>query len=104
MELLESFGVPSQGNKVTLAWDTTADLDFYVQNLNAPGEVTSFEDADTYAAKLVLDQQGLTKEKHVENIKLPGDGGNYAIFVNLYTLNDDEIEVPFTVVTQINDK
>lgn len=39
---LETLGVPREGNKVTLAWNTKADMDFYVQNLNKPEEVTSY--------------------------------------------------------------
>ena len=101
---LETLGVPREGNKVTLAWNTKADMDFYVQNLNKPEEVTSYMHDDTYDAKLQIDQTGGTEEMHVENIKLPEDGGNYAIFVNCFHAQGDEIEVPFTVVTQINGK
>ena len=104
MAYLETLGVEKEGNKVTLAWNTKADLDFYVQNLDAPEEVTSYMKKDTYAAKLQIDQGGGTEDMHVENIKLPEEGGNYAIFVNCYNAKDDKIEIPFTVVTQINGK
>ena len=97
-------GVEAGGIKVTLAWETTADLDLYVQNLNAPDEITSYDKPDTYDAVLEVDQLGGSPGGHVENIKLPEDEGNhsYAIYVNSHDANDDEIEIPFTVVTQVN--
>ena len=107
---LETLGVPREGHKVTLAWNTKADMDFYVQNLNAPEEVTSWmneDDEDDYAAKLQIDQTGGTEDMHVENIKLPEDKGNYAIFVNCFHSDGDFgriPEIPFTVVTQIDGK
>ena len=104
LALLDSLGVSSEGNKVTLAWETTADLDIYVQNLDKPAEVTSYE--KDWAATLEVDQLGGALDDgvkaHVENIKLPEEKGNYAVYANLHDAEDDEIEVPFTVVTQIN--
>jgi len=101
-EELAALGITSE-YRATLAWESTADLDIYVKDV-ATGEVIYFSNMNGSNAKLDVDNTGgeypAEGEKHVENISFNGDGGSFEVYVTNYDTNDDEDEIPFTVVTK----
>jgi len=101
-EELEKLGITSE-YRVSLAWESTADLDIYVVN-NETDETISYKkttssDGNT---KLDADNGGGEQGTHVENISFNGDaGGSFVVYVNNHNSNDDVAEIPFTLVTKL---
>ena len=102
---LNALGITSE-YRATLAWESTADLDIYVENV-ATGELIYFSTMKSDDENTVLDVDNTggdypaEGEKHVENVSFNGEaGGSFNIYVTNYTTNDDEDEIPFTVVTK----
>ena len=101
-EDLEKLGITSD-YRVSLAWESTADLDIYVVNADNNEMVsykkTKSEDGNT---KLDVDNRGGEQGTHLENISFNGDaGGTFVVYVNNHHSNDDVDEIPFTVVTKL---
>jgi len=108
-EELEKLGITSE-YRVSLAWESTADLDIYVENVET-GETVDYRSTESDDGNTTLDADntgGAMPEggkKHVENISFNGDvGGNFAVYVNNHNSNGDTDEIPFTVVTKVGDQ
>jgi len=100
-EALAAAGITSE-YRVSLAWESSADLDIYVENA-ATGEVIFYgnKESDNGAMELDIDQQGGSDGQHVENISFDGDvAADYVVYVTNYATNHDEDEIPFTVFTK----
>ena len=101
-EELERLGITSE-YRVSLEWESTADLDLFVVNKDS-NEMISYKkttsgDGNT---KLNVDNRGGEEGPHVENISFNGDaGGNFAVYVNNHDSKSDTVEIPFTVVTKL---
>ena len=103
---LEHLGIASE-YRVSLAWESKADLDIYVENLET-GETVNYKsrERDDGNTKLDADNTGGNmregETKHLENISFNGPaGGSFAIYVNNHHANGDEDEIPFAVVTKV---
>ena len=101
-EELEKLGITSE-YRVSLEWESTADLDIYVVNEDS-NEMISYKktisgDGNT---KLDVDNRGGEQGLHLENISFNGDaGGNFVVYVNNHDSKSDTSEIPFTVVTKL---
>ena len=100
-EALAEAGITSE-YRVSLAWESTADLDIFVEN-NATGEVIfhANKSSSNGAMELDIDQQAGSAGQHVENISF--DGGvhaDYNVYVTNYATNSDQGEIHFVVVTK----
>ena len=88
---------------MSLAWESTADLDIYVKNVDTGellywGLLTS-EDGNT---KLDVDNRGGDHSLHVENVSFNGDfPGSYAVYVNNHASDNDVDSIPYTVVVKM---
>ena len=96
--------------RVSLAWESTADLDIYVQNVETE-ETIDYRSTESDDGNTILDADNTGGDmpedgkKHVENISFNGDvGGKFAVYVNNHDSNDDANEIPFTVVTKVGDQ
>ena len=108
-EELEKLGITSE-YRVSLAWESTADLDIYVKNVETnetidwrrkeSGDGNTILDADNIGGSLPEDGK-----KHVENISFNGTvTGTFAVYVNNHRSNSDVVEIPFAVVTKVGDQ
>ena len=100
-EALAEAGITSE-YRVSLAWESTADLDIYIENA-ATGEVIFYANkvSSNGAMELDIDQQAGSAGQHVENISF--DGGvhaDYNVYVTNYATNSDQGEIHFVVVTK----
>merc|ERR1711884_20352 len=100
-ETLAEAGITSE-YRVSLAWESTADLDIFVEN-SATGEVIFYANkvSSNGAMELDIDQQAGSAGQHVENISF--DGGvhaDYNVYVTNYATNSDQGEIHFVVVTK----
>ena len=104
-EELERLGITSD-YRVSLEWESTADLDIYVVN-NDTDEMISYRKLESSDGncKLDVDNRGGERGVHVENISFNGEtGGNFKVFVNNHDSNDDAEEIPCTVVAKLGDR
>ena len=105
-EELAKLGITSE-YRASLAWNSTADLDIYVQNV-LTGEIIywSAKVSDDGNTILDVDNTGGSLpedgEKYVENISFNGTvPGTYAVYVNCYSSKMDVNEIKFVVVTKV---
>ena len=103
---MEKLGITSE-YRVSLAWESTADLDIYVENVET-GETIDYRSTESDDGNTTLDADNTGGDmpeggkKHVENISFNGDvGGKFAVYVNNHDSNDDTNDIPFTVVTKV---
>merc|ERR1711983_91750 len=108
-DTLAKLGITSE-YRATLAWDSTADLDIYVQNVET-AEIIYWSkkvSSDGYTSLDVDNRGGATPEegeKWVENVSFNGDvAGTYAVYVNNYDRKSEADEIRFTVVTKVGDQ
>ena len=108
-EELEKLGITSE-YRVSLAWESTADLDVYVENVETREKIywaskesddgNTILDADNMGGSLPEDGK-----KHVENISFNGTvTGTFAVYVNNHRSKSDVDEIPFAVVTKVGDQ
>merc|ERR1711902_67301 len=100
-EVLAAAGITSE-YRVSLAWESTADLDIYIEDA-ATGEVIFYANkvSSNGAMELDIDQQAGSAGQHVENISFDGDvAADYNVYVTNYDTNNDSGEIPFVVVTK----
>jgi len=100
-EALEEAGITSE-YRVSLAWESKADLDIYIENA-ATGEVIYYgnKESDNGAMELDIDQTAGQEGQHVENVSFDGDvAAEYVVYVTNYASKGDQGEIPFTVFTK----
>ena len=93
--------------RVSLSWQSTADLDIYVKNVETGEKIfwsnhKSEDDNTTLDADNTGGEMPADGKTHVENISFNGDvDGTYVVYVNNHASNGDVDEIPFTVVTKV---
>merc|ERR1719245_599733 len=108
-DALAKLGITSE-YRATLAWESTADLDIWVQNVETD-EIIYWNTKESSDGTTTLDADnkgGATPEegeKWVENVSFNGDvAGTYAVYVNNYDRKSEADEIRFTVVTKVGDQ
>ena len=96
--------------RVSLAWESTADLDIYVQNVQT-NETIDWRRKESRDGNTTLDADNTggslpeDGKKHVENVSFNGDvAGTFAVYVNNHNAKSDVVEIPFAVVTKVGDQ
>ena len=100
-EALAEAGITSE-YRVSLGWESTADLDIYVENA-ATGEVIYFGNkvSSNGAMELDIDQTAGSAGQHVENISFDGSvAADYNVYVTNWNTKHDQGEIHFVVVTK----
>ena len=100
-ETLAEAGITSE-YRVSLAWESTADLDIFVEN-KATGDIIfhANKSSSNGAMELDMDERAGSEGQHVENVSF--DGGvhaDYNVYVTNYATNSDQGEIHFVVVTK----
>ena len=105
-EELANLGITSE-YRASLAWESTADLDIYVENA-ATGEIIYYANKRSNDSNTILDADNRggslpeAGEKWVENISFNGAAaGSYIVYINCYHAKSDVDEIPFIVVTKV---
>ena len=100
-EALAAAGITSE-YRVSLGWESTADLDIYIEDA-ATGEVIYYANkrSSNGAMELDIDQQGGSAGQHVENISFDGGvAADYNVYVTNYATKHDEGDIHFVVITK----
>ena len=100
-ETLAEAGITSE-YRVSLAWESTADLDIFVEN-SATGDIIfhANKSSSNGAMELDMDERAGSEGQHVENVSFDGDvHADYNVYVTNHQTHNDQGEIHFVVVTK----